>query len=168
MKLEVRDITVAGILGGVCIVLGMTPLGFIPVPTPAGAATIMHVPVIMGAILEGPLVGSLVGLIFGIFSFLRAGSPFFADPVIAILPRVLIAVLAGYSYKLFSGHSQAVAITAVVGTLTNTLGVLALVVWKEYLPLEAAVGIALSHGIPEVVVAVIITVLIMKVWDKAK
>jgi Predicted membrane protein len=62
----VRHMAVTGMLGAISVVLGMTPLGFIPVgPT---NATIMHIPVIIGAIVEGPIVGMLVGLIFGIFS----------------------------------------------------------------------------------------------------
>lgn len=165
MQLKTRQITVVGILGAVSIVLGMTPLGFVPVPTPAGSATIMHIPVIIGAILEGPLVGGLVGLVFGVFSFLRAGNPFVADPLIGILPRILIGVLAGYSYKLISNKSMATGLAAVIGTVTNTIGVLGLAVWKEYLPFEAAIGVGITHGLPEVVVAVIITFLIIKIVD---
>ncbi len=62
---------IIGVLGAISIILGMTPLGFIPVgPT---RATIMHIPVIIGgAIMEGPLVGGIVGLIFGLFSMFQA------------------------------------------------------------------------------------------------
>ncbi|SDC23601.1 MULTISPECIES: ECF transporter S component [unclassified Candidatus Frackibacter] len=165
MQLETRKITIVGILGAVSVVLGMTPLGFVPVPTPAGAATIMHIPVIIGAILEGPLVGGLVGLVFGVFSFLRAGNPFVADPLIGILPRVLIGILAAYSYKLVSKDSLAVGLAATVGTLTNTIGVLGLSVLKGYLPLAGAIGIGITHGPPEVVVAVIIVLLVVRVLD---
>ena len=67
---SVRRIVIIGLLGGFTAVLGMTPLGFIPVgPT---RATIMHLPVIIGAIMEGPIVGGLVGLIFGLFSMFQA------------------------------------------------------------------------------------------------
>lgn len=80
---QARTLTVSGLLGALSIMLGMTPLGFIPVPTAAGHATIMHIPVILGAVLEGPRVGALTGLIFGLHSFMRATSPLFADPLIA-------------------------------------------------------------------------------------
>ncbi|HEX7586927.1 MAG TPA: ECF transporter S component, partial [Anaerolineae bacterium] len=56
--LSVRSIVVAGVLGAIAILLGYTRLGFIPVPTPAGNATIMHIPAIIGGILEGWPVGA--------------------------------------------------------------------------------------------------------------
>ena len=167
MKLTVKQITITGILGAIALVLGSTPLGFIPVPTPAGAATIMHIPVIIGAIMEGPIVGAFVGLIFGLFSFLRGGSPLFADPLIAILPRVLIGILAAYSYNLFSNKLVGAVGSATVGTLTNTIGVLSLAVIRGFLPnKEAAIGIGLTHGTPEVIVGIIITVIVVKALQK--
>jgi uncharacterized membrane protein len=98
MNLSIRKIVMSGILGAVSILLGVTGLGFIPVPTPAGHATIMHVPAILGGVLEGPVVGLLTGAIFGIFSFLRATSPLFTDPLVAIFPRLFIGVTAYYAY----------------------------------------------------------------------
>jgi len=102
---SIRRLTIVGVLGAICAILGMTPIGFIPVgPT---NATIMHIPVIIGAIIEGPIVGMLVGLIFGIFSLIRAitnptiVSPAFYNPLVSILPRVLIGLTAYYSYVLF-------------------------------------------------------------------
>jgi uncharacterized membrane protein len=105
-SVNVRKLTVIGVLGAISIVLGMTPLGFIPVgPT---KATVMHIPVIIGAILEGPVVGALVGLIFGLFSIYQAitaptpVSPFFLNPLVSVLPRVLIGITSYYSYRLFN------------------------------------------------------------------
>ena len=71
--LGTRQVVVAGVVGGVALFLGATRLGLIPVPIPLiGNATIMHIPAIVGGVLEGPVVGILAGLIFGIFSFLYA------------------------------------------------------------------------------------------------
>jgi uncharacterized membrane protein len=78
---------------------------------------------------------------------------------------VLIGVFAGYSYRLISKQSIAVGLAATVGTLTNTIGVLGLAVVKGYLPLEAAIGVGATHGTPEVIVAILITLLVMKVLD---
>ena len=69
MKGKTRTIAITGMLSAIAIVLGLTPLGLIPVPTLAGKATIMHIPVIVGAIIEGPIVGMFVGFIFGLISF---------------------------------------------------------------------------------------------------
>jgi uncharacterized membrane protein len=109
-KFTVRKMVVAGILGGISAVLGLTPLGFIPVgPT---RATIMHVPVIIGAIMEGPLVGGLVGLIFGIFSIFQAlmnptpVSFVFLNPLVSVIPRVLIGIISYYVYELFKGLGE--------------------------------------------------------------
>ena len=66
MNEKVRKIVIAGVMGAISIFLGATHLGFIP--WFAGAAlTVMHVPVIIAAVLEGPVVGAVVGLIFGAF-----------------------------------------------------------------------------------------------------
>ncbi|GAB6139010.1 ECF transporter S component [Halanaerobaculum tunisiense] len=166
MNLTTRQLTITGILGAVAIVLSITPLGFIPVPTPAGAATIMHLPVIIGAIIEGPTVGALVGLIFGITSFIRGGA-FFVDPLIAIVPRVLIGILAAYSYKFIGQRLIAVSTAAIVGTVTNTVGVLSLAVMRGYLNQTAALGIAVTHGLPEVVVGTVVTVALTKVLQQS-
>ncbi|MCK5768367.1 MAG: ECF transporter S component, partial [Candidatus Atribacteria bacterium] len=53
-KLTTRQMAISGMLGAIAILLGITRLGFIPVPTPAGNATIMHIPAILGGIIEGP------------------------------------------------------------------------------------------------------------------
>ena len=67
---SLRKMVIIALLGAISVVLGMTPIGFIPVgPT---RATIMHIPVIIGAIMEGPIVGAFVGLIFGLFSIYQA------------------------------------------------------------------------------------------------
>ncbi|MDN5302133.1 MAG: hypothetical protein PWQ60_1647 [Thermoanaerobacteraceae bacterium] len=159
---QTRTLTVAGLLGAVSVVLGMTPLGFIPVPTAAGHATIMHVPAILGGVLEGPVVGALTGLIFGLYSFMQAGSALFADPLIAILPRIFIGVVAYGVYRL----TKSDALAAAFGTITNTAGVLGLAVLRGYLTGPVAWGVALIHGIPEIVVAVAITVIVSKTCRK--
>jgi uncharacterized membrane protein len=101
-RFNVRKMAIIGILGSISIVLGMTPLGFIPVgPT---KATIMHIPVIIGAILEGPVVGGIVGLIFGLFSIFSAVTTptpvsfAFLNPLVSVLPRILIGITSYYVY----------------------------------------------------------------------
>ena len=47
---SVRQITMVGMLSAISIFLGLTGLGFIPIPPVK--ATIMHIPVIIGAIVE--------------------------------------------------------------------------------------------------------------------
>lgn len=103
MKLETKNLTTVGILGAIVIMLGLTPLGFIPL----GVLTItsLHIPVIIAGILEGPIVGGLVGLIFGFFSLFNAMtrptpiSFVFYNPLISIMPRILIGVVTGLVYR---------------------------------------------------------------------
>jgi uncharacterized membrane protein len=155
-KLTVRQITVAGMLSAISIVMATTPLGYIPLGI--ANATTMHIPTIIGSILEGPYVGTFIGLIFGISSFIRQNTPLFADPIIAILPRLLIGIVAYYVYKI----SKSAGIAAIAGTLTNTVGVLGLSVIKKYLTIQAALLIVLKNTIFEVIVAVILTTVIVK------
>jgi uncharacterized membrane protein len=174
--LNTRQLAVIGMLSSISIVLGITGYGFIPLPI--AKATIMHIPVIIGAILEGPMVGAMVGLIFGLFSiFQNLSTPSllsFAliNPLVSVLPRVLIAFTSYYCYKLASGRIKALGIGlgAAVGSLTNTVGVLGMIYLlyaaryaeaKGIATAEAAkviFGVALTNGLPEAIVAVIITV----------
>ena len=134
-KVDVRKMAIIGVLAAISIMLSMTPLGFIPIgPT---NATIMHIPVIIGAIVEGPLVGITVGFIFGATSLLKAltmptiTSFAFINPLVSILPRMLIGVIAYYVYKLTIKFTKNVFvsgwITGVVGSLVNTVGVLGMI-----------------------------------------
>ncbi len=163
MKSATRTITVTGMLSAIAIVLGLTPLGLIPVPTLAGRATIMHIPVIIGAILEGPMVGMFVGLIFGMISFITAASPLLKNPIIAILPRILIGLFAYYAYR----WTRSSVLSALIGGITNTIGVLGLGVLFKLIPAAAGVGIALTHGVPEAIVGALITVIVVKALKKA-
>lgn len=234
---SVRKMAIVGVLGAISAILGLTPLGFIPVgPT---KATIMHIPVIIGAIVEGPFVGALVGLIFGLFSMIQAVmnptaiSFVFLNPLVAIVPRVLIGIVAYYAYVLFkklgkkvsyfilaaswisivsyllfklmeqiSRYSEGgisfwlmifngilvgltivigylsyhklkdkaieIVISATLGTLTNTIGVLSMIyfIYAEQfvekiggntdMAGKIIMGIGLTNGIPEVIVAILI------------
>lgn len=157
--LSTRKIVISGVLGAVAIVLGVTRLGFIPVPNLSGHATIMHVPAILGGIMEGPIVGALVGLIFGIFSFLNATIPLFSDPLVAVMPRIFIGVTAYLAYAATKrlNHALALALGAAVGTLTNTVLVLGAGIIRGYLPASAFWPITLTNGVAEIIIAIIIS-----------
>ncbi|HHU33565.1 MAG TPA: ECF transporter S component [Clostridia bacterium] len=163
MRLQTRQVVTAGLLGAIAIILGTTNLGFIPLPTPAGSATIMHIPAIIAGIIEGPAVGFFVGLIFGLVSFMR-GNAFFSDPAVAILPRIFIGIISYLAYHSLKEKPLLGTIAAAAaGTLTNTVGVLSLAVIRGYLPSWSAAGVIVAtHGIPEVIVAVVLVVVVVK------
>jgi len=130
-------------LSAITILLAFTPIGLITMPAPLPSITIMHLPVILAVLLEGPVVGLSVGFVFGISSLIRAwGSGivgldlFFRNPLISVLPRMLIplAVWAVYQLmmKLFSkkgiGDKVSTITEAAVGSVTNTVLCLGLIV----------------------------------------
>lgn len=162
----VRRIVIAGILGAIALFLGFTRLGYVPVPTPAGNATIMHLPIIIGAILEGWGVGVVIGAIFGISSFLNATLPLFKDPLVSILPRLFIGVVAWLVYAGLKRFNLpfAVGASAFLGSLSNTVFVLGMATLRGYMAPGVALTVALTNGIPEAIVAVIITMAVVLVW----
>lgn len=170
MRFKTRDIVISGLLGGISVFLGQTGLGFIPMPTGV-QATIMHLPVIIGAVLEGPLVGTFVGFIFGFFSFLMPrGVAFFADPTVSILPRLFIGVVSYFVYKLVSRWNTHVAlvVAGVIGSLTNTVLVLGMIGLRGYMPKASILPIAIANGIPEAIVAGIIVYVVCLGVKKAR
>ncbi|WP_260330253.1 ECF transporter S component [Clostridium chauvoei] len=175
---HVRKMVMIAMLSGISIFLGVSGLGFITLPI--FRLTIMHVPVIIGAILEGPIVGATVGLMFGLFSMYQnftaptLTSFVFYNPIVALVPRVLIGIVAYYIYKLLKNiiknKSVTIGISAVLTTLTNTVGVLGLT-YLLYLEQYAAardisttavsgtlLAIGVSNGIPEAIVSALITI----------
>lgn len=168
--LTTRRIVVSGVLAAIAILLGVTRMGFIPVPTAAGNATIMHVPAIVGGVMEGWLVGGIIGLIFGIFSWLQATVPMFKDPRVAILPRIFIGITAYFTYASLKRFDEIVALagSALVGTLTNTILVMGMAVLTGYMAVGVALGVVLTHGIPEVIVAMIIVVAVVTAWKRVE
>ena len=161
---DTRQIVVAGIIGGIALFLGATRLGFIPVPIPLiGSATIMHIPAIVGGALEGPVVGLLAGAIFGIFSFLYAENPVFLNPLVAVLPRLLIGVVA---WAVFVGLRRwnidlASAAAGILGSFTNTVGVLGLAILFGLLP-PAVIPAVLPQAIAEAILAAVVTVVVVR------
>nr|WP_245605552.1 ECF transporter S component [Thermicanus aegyptius] len=164
--LTVRRIVIAGVLGAIAILLGVTRLGYIPVPTAAGNATIMHLPVIIGGIMEGWVVGAIIGAIFGISSFLNATLPLFKDPLVSILPRLFIGVVAWVVFVALRRVNIpfAVGAAAFLGSMTNTIFVLGMATIRGYMAPGVALTVAVANGLPEAIVAVIITMAVVLVW----
>lgn len=161
-KLTTRQITISGLLIAVSVMLGILRWGFIPLPTPAGAATLMHLPVIIAGISLGPFIGAIVGLIFGVFAWQYFPA---YDPIVHLVPRIFIGP-AAYLFFTISlrilkkiPNRNSLIISAVIGsiagTIVNTAGVLSIAVLRHYFPWPAAAAMALTHGIPEIIISVI-------------
>lgn len=179
--LPVRKIAVAGVLSATAVVLGLTRLGFIPWFSGA-SVTIMHVPVIVGAILEGPVVGFLIGLIFGVSSLLQAAlaptgpiDVFFVNPLVSVLPRALVGPVSFLVYRLIRGSAErpvairagfAVGAAAVGGSLTNTVLVLSTLGFLNALPWPVVLSVAVANGLPEAVVAALVVFAVVAAWKR--
>ncbi|SHI60620.1 Uncharacterized membrane protein [Clostridium cavendishii DSM 21758] len=157
-SLNTRKLVVAGMLSAISIFLGLTGLGFIAIPPVK--ATIMHIPVIIGAIIEGPIVGAIIGLCFGLFSIYQAfttptpTSFIFWNPIIAILPRVLIGVV---SYYIYAGMSKAVKkhINLAGIFATATVSFMLFIALKVFLPIQV-------DGILTAIVFILLSVVVIK------
>lgn len=120
---------------------GYIPLGFMN-------ATIIHIPVILGALFLGPKNGAILGGIFGLTSLINntfnpnvtsfVFSPFYTmggihggvkSLIVCFVPRILIGIVSYYVYNFImklmknktSSRTFAFAAAGVSGALTNTL-----------------------------------------------
>ena len=172
MKISTRSIVVAGVLIAVSAVLALTGLGYFAVPNVTSEATIMHVPAIIGGVLEGPVVGILVGLVFGVNALMRFSMlPIFADQpvwmpfVVLFLPRLLIGVGAWLGYVALKKVNEilALGVAGVVGTLTNTVVVIGLGIAFGILPVEI-IPTVVPQAVFESVVAAVLTIAVVAAW----
>ena len=198
MKIEkkVLDMSLAGIFTAIIIAMSVVPfLGYIPLGFMN--ATIIHVPVIIGAIILGPKYGAYLGLVFGVTSLVKATiapgvTSFVFSPFVTIggysgnMWSAVIAIVAYFVYKLImkAAHgikgSQTVAlwVAGIAGAMTNTLLVMNgiyIFFGQSYAAAsnkavehiyDVILGIILGFGIPEAIVAGILTTAITKVLFK--
>lgn len=142
---RIRRMVISAMLSAITAVLTFTPIGMIPLPPPLPSATTVHIPVLVAALVEGPMVGLIVGAVFGVCSLIRAWETgmvgltlFFRNPVISVLPRLLVPLIAFGAWLVWRKLIKSNAITdkigtalaAVIGTVANTvfcLGLIALI-----------------------------------------
>lgn len=134
---KIRRMVITAMLGAITMLLTFTPVGMITLPPPLPAVTLVHIPVILAVLIEGPWVGVPVGFIFGLCSFIRAWETgmvgltlFFRNPLVSILPRMIIPLIAWAVYRLWNRLFSAkngvmdkigAGVAAVAGALTNTV-----------------------------------------------
>jgi uncharacterized membrane protein len=165
-KITTERIVIAGVLAAITIILGVVPgLGFIPIPNTTGSATTEHIPTILGGVVAGPLVGIVSGLIFGLLSFLRSTTPLFKDPLVAIVPRLFIGLVA---WAVFAGlvrfnRDVAAVVAGFLGSATNTVLVLSIAVARGYIPAPVVITI-IPQAIIEAIVAALLTVILARVF----
>lgn len=139
-KRDTRWLVLLALFVAIEIFLNVTGIGLIPLPLIK--ASTLHIPVIIGAVLLGPMAGGVLGGVFGLCSIWSnstapgllsfAFSPFLATSAagavktiwIALGCRVLIGVVAGWLWialkKVKVNDFIALPIVGVAGALTNT------------------------------------------------
>ncbi|MDL2288827.1 ECF transporter S component [Oscillospiraceae bacterium OttesenSCG-928-F05] len=186
-KNRVQNLVKLGTLTAILLILAFSPLGYIPIG--AMRITIVQIPVIIGAVLMGPLYGGILGAVFGLTSFYLAPTdPVFAailaqSPVamlaICLIPRILVGVIAGFLSKALLKIDRfgvaTYALTGAVGAVSNTVLVLGsitlffgklaesmLVTGSGMTLISVMIGIGLANGVPEAVASALITTAVCK------
>lgn len=141
MNTKTRKLTATALMAALTLILGLTPVGYIPIPPVT--VTLMCIPVIIGTIMLGLGSGIVLGLVFGVTSLFKAlgislvpdafgiwfisGYPIQAALTIFI-PRLLIPVVTYAVYRLMTrgnvtGVRQKVStgIAAFAGSISNTV-----------------------------------------------
>ncbi len=144
---QARSLTIMAMFSAIILLMAFTPFGIIDLPLIK--ATILHVPVIIGAIILGPKKGAFLGFLFGLTSFIKNnmapsilsfaftptvpvpgtghGSPWAV--FICFVPRILVGVVPWLIYHAFDKRmpnmNKAVrtgllAVCGAAGAITNT------------------------------------------------
>lgn len=131
---KIRRLVLLSMLITIIIVLAFTPLGYIK--TLGLEITLLVVPVVIGAINLGPKAGAILGLTFGLSSFIQCfglsefGVMLFSinpwlTAILCILPRTLMGFLVGVIFKALNKICKkdlvAHVVACVSGALLNTI-----------------------------------------------
>ncbi len=114
------ELVLMALFTAIIIIMAFTPLGYIPLVVIN--ATVIHIPVILGALFLGPKKGAFLGFVFGMTSFINntfkaaTASAFVFSPILAaemigisgifkslyicFVPRILVGVVPWFVYVL--------------------------------------------------------------------
>lgn len=117
------ELVLTALFTAIIVIMAFTPLGYIPLVVIN--ATIIHIPVILGALFLGPKKGAFLGFVFGLTSFINntfkaaTASAFVFSPVLAynvvgvsgifkslyicFVPRILVGIVPYFVYILIRG-----------------------------------------------------------------
>ena len=176
-KRDTRWMVGVALMAAIVVLLANTPLGMIQLPITK--ATTVHIPVILGGIVLGPMAGVILGGVFGICSLISntiaptltsfAFSPFMSTTGlvgavkaiwISVGCRILVGFVAGWLWiilkKLKRSDTISLAIVGFVGSLSNTIfvmGSIYLLLAQQYAEAKN-VGLGAVMGIVMTTVAV--------------
>ncbi len=147
---RILRMTQLAVLSAIIIMMTFVPyIGYISYG-PGLSITLIHIPVMIGAIVLGSSAGAILGGVWGISCIIKAltappsplDAAIFWNPLVSLIPRILAGLLAGLAFvglirlcrklskreknsKLAQGISAGIA--AAVGSVTNTVLVLSMI-----------------------------------------
>ena len=185
-----RNLVVMAVFLAIIFIQSWVPaLGYISFG--AISLTFIHVTVIIATLWLGTKNGMIIGGVWGVTAMIVAylrGTPFerivFTNPLISVLPRILMPLVLGlivhYLFKKGMGDKMVGLIGGVLGSLLNTtfvLGAVGIFAGNQFIgTMEGAQmddlwtiigGIIVANGIPEAILAGILTPLILVAVKRA-
>lgn len=165
-------------LSALTVIFSFTRLGMIPWFSGA-SITICHIPAILAAILFGLPSGLIVGGVFGVSSLILAATQgtgldvFFVNPLVSVLPRLILPVVVYLLNSLFLKISEknakfpylvGVGITAFLGTMFHSFFVLSmLAILAEEVTFPMVLAVLVGNSLLEAAASVIVCVAVMAV-----
>lgn len=162
------ELVLMALFTAIIVIMAFTPLGYIPLVVIN--ATIIHIPVILGALFLGPKKGAFLGFVFGLTSFINntfnpvTASAFVFSPVIAydvvgvsgifksiyicFVPRILVGIVPYFIYILIRKALKSEGQTGKI--VVNLLASLILFI---------SVRAFLIHLLPETLSALVCTII---------
>ncbi len=172
-RTETKKLVLCAVLSALIVVMTVVPYtGYISYGLVE--ITTLHIVVAIGAVCLGAKYGMILGLVWGVTCLLRAFTnpawALFTNPLISVLPRVLVGAAGGTVYyglsKTRMKKQLAACLAAAAATVTNTVLVLLAInlfggMMKSYAAVfEAVKGallyIATANGVLELVAAMLI------------
>lgn len=134
-KAKILKLTQLGVLTAILVVMAFTPLGYLKIG-PTLSISFLTLPVLIGAIVIGPVGGAILGGVFGLTSFIQCfGMDVFGTSlaninviyafIMCMIPRILCGLLSGLIYKglvkVDKTKIVSVAVASVSCAIINTL-----------------------------------------------
>lgn len=168
---QVLGLVQVALFAALIIIMAFTPfLGYIPLGFTR--ATIIHIPVIIGALTLGPKKGAILGFVFGMTSLINntinptvtsfVFSPFYSlgeihggigSVFICFLPRILVGVIPYFVYRFLKENCKApmgvsLGAAGLFGALTNTILVMGLILvfFKDAYAAANGIGSGAVYG----------------------
>lgn len=195
---EIRDLVFASIVIAIIVFLSVTMFGYIFYSEFAPPITILHIPVLVGAVVLGKRYGLILGATFGLFSMIMSfihptyyivvNAPF-TNPLLSVLPRAFFGFIIYPVYTLFNkitkNKTLATVLTMIISTLIHSLTVIPIYyyvikndfyfyaseyhsVFKDYTIVGLMLGIVSINGIIELIIAAVIGTPTVLVLDKLR